>query len=146
MFKVNICRCFCRWQALHLLLQSLTLVYNAKKAHTKTQLMCTQREILQNDLLRSAKLGPWQKKAATEDGRSFYLFGIFSCFSLCSFSTGQIRVLSHRCDRINLPIICRKSCSSFLSAQYDTRCISQDTERNLQRQQIILYREVVRTL
>ena len=44
--------------------------------------MCTQREILQNDLLRSAKLGPWQKKAATEDGRSFSLFGSFCYFSL----------------------------------------------------------------
>ena len=59
--------------------------------------MCTQREILQNDLLRSAKLGPWQKeKQQLKMGVLFY-FSVFSVvFSLRSFffSTGQIRVLS----------------------------------------------------
>ena len=84
------------WQFLR---QSLTLEYNAKKKNTITLLMCTQREILQNDLLRSAKLGPWQKeKQQLKMGVLFHFFGIFRCFSLCSFfSTGQIRVrsLSH---------------------------------------------------
>ena len=48
--------------------------------------MCTQREILQNDLLRSAKLGPWQKeKQQLKMGVLFY-FPVFSVvFSLCSF-------------------------------------------------------------
>ena len=41
-------------------------------------LMCTQREILQNDLLRSAKLGPWQKeKQQLKMGVLFY-FSVFS--------------------------------------------------------------------
>ena len=40
--------------------------------------MCTQREILQNDLLRSAKLGPWQKeKQQLKMGVLFY-FSVFS--------------------------------------------------------------------
>merc|ERR1711869_158006 len=39
-------------------------------------------------------LDPGRKKAATEDGRSFSLFGFFSCFPLCTFTTGQITVLS----------------------------------------------------
>ena len=56
--------------------------------------MCTQREILQNDLLRSAKLGPWQKeKQQLKMGVLFYFFGIINytiilfsvVFSLCSF-------------------------------------------------------------
>ena len=38
-------------------------------------------------------LDPGRNKAATEDGRYFSLFGIFSCFPYV-FSTGQIRVLS----------------------------------------------------
>ena len=43
--------------------------------------MCTQREILQNDLLRPAKLGPWQKeKQQLKMGVLFYFFGIFRCF------------------------------------------------------------------
>ena len=48
--------------------------------------MCTQREILQNDLLRSAKLGPWQKeKQQLKMGVLFY-FSVFSVvFSICSF-------------------------------------------------------------
>ena len=64
---------------LHFLLQSLTLGYNAKRRkNKKTLLMCTQREILQNDLLRSAKLGPWQKeKQQLKMGVLFY-FSVFS--------------------------------------------------------------------
>ena len=48
--------------------------------------MCTQREILQNDLLRSAKLGPWQKeKQQLKMGVLFY-FSVFSVvFPLGSF-------------------------------------------------------------
>ena len=48
--------------------------------------MCTQREILQNDLLRPAKLGPWQKeKQQLKMGVLFY-FSVFSVvFSLRSF-------------------------------------------------------------
>ena len=56
-----------------------------------------QAEFLQKDLFRFAKLHPSRIKAVPEDGRSFFLFiqfGIFSCFSHVSFSTGLIRMLS----------------------------------------------------
>ena len=58
-----------------------------RKKHKKvnTLSMCTQLEILQNDLLRSAKLGPWQKKSSNWRCAFFSLFGIFCCFPLCSF-------------------------------------------------------------
>ena len=75
------------------------MVQRKKKKNTKiTLLMCTQREILQNDLLRSAKLGPWQKeKQQLKMGVLFYFSVfpvVFPVYSL--FSTGQIRVLFYR--------------------------------------------------
>ena len=52
-----------------------------KKAPKKyVDVYATQAEFLQNDLLRSAKLGSWQKKAATEDGRSCFSFRYFQLF------------------------------------------------------------------
>ena len=51
----------------------------------KTLLMCTQREIIQNALLRSAKLGPWQKKKQQLKMCVLFPFRNFLLFSLCSF-------------------------------------------------------------
>ena len=56
--------------------------------------MCTQREILQNDLLRSAKLGPWQKEKQQLKMGALFHFSVFSVvFPLCSFFY-QTKVLS----------------------------------------------------
>ena len=87
---------------LHLLQQSLTLGYNAKKKDTITLLMCTQREILQNDLLHSAKLQllffstchmTLAEKTATGDWRSFFSFRYFLLFfPRFIFSSGLIEI------------------------------------------------------
>ena len=56
-------------------------------------LMCTQREILQNNLLRSAKLGPWQKEKQQLKMGVLLYFSVFSVvFPYVRLSTGQKRV------------------------------------------------------
>ena len=80
--------------------------------------MCTQLEILQNDLLRSAKLGPWQKKK--QQLKMGVLFSVFSdVFYLCYFYTGQIRVLSLR--GVFPSQLCTNSISHIESRQFGTR-------------------------
>ena len=118
---------------MHLLLQSLTLGYNAKrKNQKKTLLMCTQREILQNDLLRSAKLGPWQKeKQQLKMGVLFY----FSVFSVVFPPYSFFFFLPDK-KRCSLVSDNRYKCNRFTETSFPTTARNGSAIRNATNMQI----------
>ena len=81
------------YSSLHLLLQSLTLRYSAKKHKNNfVNVYATKAEILQNDLLRYAKLGPKQNQSRS--WRWLFLLFLLRMLTifvvpLCSFFIGE---------------------------------------------------------
>jgi hypothetical protein len=70
-----------------------TTLGSTQKKSKKYSVNVYATRIFLNDLVRLAKLRPWQKKkSGTEDRRSFLFSVFFLLFYLCSFSTGAKKV------------------------------------------------------